>query len=306
MTVFSNLSRFDFELIFVDDSDDATPLVVRELCESNERIKLIRLSRRFSQAVAITAGIERSCGDAIIMMDADLQDPPESIPRMLELWQQGHEVVYVQRPSTSDNWWYGIVAKMFYRILRQLSTVDIPLNAGEFRLLDRSVVRFLSTLTEHTRFLRGLTVWPGLRQTKIEIERLPRKSGRSNYNFLRSFLVAVDGIVSFSIVPLRFSAILGVIVASGSLLIGLIYVISRLFFPQFFGAGWTSLMVSIAFLSGIQLICLGVIGEYLGRIFIEVQNRPMYWVDYELGFDQSKLSTSNGKRDVLAQRAGVK
>ncbi len=283
--VFATLAGYDFELIFVDDSTDETPLRIHELHDADRRVKLIRLSRRFSQALAITAGLDRSCGDAAIIMDADLQDPPEEIPRLIERWRQGYQVVYVQRPSSSKSGVYRILAKAFYRILKSISSIDIPLDAGEFRLLDRSVLGFLTRLTEHTRFLRGLTVWPGLRQTKIEIRREPRKRGASNYNYLRSLLVAVDGLVSFSVLPLRFATMMGVVVASISILVGFCYVISRWFFPSLFGTGWTSLMVSIAFLSGVQLICMGVIGEYLGRIFIEVQNRPVYWSEYELGFE---------------------
>lgn len=293
--VFASLHGYRFELIFVDDSDDETPLRICELHDADQRVKLIRLSRRFSQALAITAGLDRSCGDAVIIMDADLQDPPEAIPKLIELWQQGYQIVYVQRPSTSNSWAYRVLARLFYRILQKTSSIDIPLDAGEFRLLDRSVVGFLTRLTEHTRFLRGLTVWPGLRQTKVEIRREPRKRGTSNYNYLRSFFIAVDGLVSFSVIPLRFATMIGVLVASISILVGLGYFVSRWFFPSFFGTGWTSLMVSIAFLSGVQLICMGVIGEYLGRIFIEVQNRPVYWSEYELGFENRDIPKSIGQ-----------
>jgi glycosyltransferase involved in cell wall biosynthesis len=286
--VFEAAPDFDFELIFCDDSTDSTPNEIGRLHMADCRVKLIRLSRRFSQAIAISAGLRRAAGEAAILMDADLQDPPEEIPRMLELWRQGNHVVYAERQSASDYFLYKTLAPIFYRLLKRLASIDIPVDAGEFRLVDRKVVNFMQNLTERSRFMRGLTVWPGLRQAKIQIERAARLSGKTNYNFRRSFLVAIDGIVSFSVVPLRLTAIFGTFVAILSLLFGFGFLIAKLLVPDIFGRGWPSLFVSIYFMGGVQLMFLGIIGEYVGRIFVEVQNRPLYWVDFELGFSDAE------------------
>jgi len=258
---------------------------------ADPRVKLIRLSRRFSQAIAISAGLRRAAGEAAILMDADLQDPPEEIPRMLALWREGNHVVYAERASASSYALYKTLAAFFYRLLKRVSSIDIPLDAGEFRLLDRKVINFMRNLTERSRFMRGLTVWPGLRQAKIQIERAARLSGQTNYNFRRSFLVAVDGLVSFSVVPLRLIALFGTLVAILSLLFGFGFLVARLLVPDIFGRGWPSLFVSIYFMGGVQLMFLGIIGEYIGRIFIEVQNRPLYWVDFELGFPDAEKTS---------------
>jgi dolichol-phosphate mannosyltransferase len=286
-TVFdSSIPNYDFELIFCDDSTDNTPHTIEDLSRQDARVKLIRLSRRFGQAIAITAGLDYCSGEAVIIMDADLQDPPEAIPRLIELWKQANQVVYVQRDSASTYAGYRTLSFLFYRILNKLSSISIPVDAGEFRLLDRKVVEFMKRLTERSRYLRGLTVWPGFQTAHITIERSPRLQGATNYNLRRSLLVAIDGIVGFSIVPLRLVTLLGAIMTIGSFLAGLGYIIARILNPNPFGAGWTSLFVSIFFMGGVQLTILGVIGEYIGRIFIEVQNRPVYWVDYDIGFSR--------------------
>jgi polyisoprenyl-phosphate glycosyltransferase len=284
--VFAALPSYDFELIFADDSGDDTPGIVQGLHEKDSRVKLVRLSRRFSQSVAITAAMSKASGDAVVMMDADLQDPPEVIPRMLELWRQGYQAVYAERPSSSDYFLYRFFARAFYILVASVSSVEIPGNAGEFRLLDGGVLKFLNSLTEHTRFMRGLTLWPVQRRIAIPIERAPRQSGKTNYNFWRSLLVAVDGVASFSIVPLRVAAFLGFGLALISLFIGFALVVMALVLRLPFGSGWPSLFVSIWFLSGVQLFSVGILGEYLGRVYVEVQNRPLYWVDYEVGFEK--------------------
>lgn len=276
----------DFELIFCDDSEDDTPRAIEQLHRTDPRVKLVRLSRRFGQAIAITAGLDYCAGDAVIIMDADLQDPPEAIPQLVDLWKQGNELVYVQRESGTAYFGYRFLSFLFYRVLAKLSSVTIPVDAGEFRLMDRKIVDFLKRLTEHSRYLRGLTVWPGFRTAHIKIERPARLQGQTNYNFRRSLLVAIDGLVGFSILPLRMVTMLGAMITIGSFLAGLGYIVAKLLYPAPFGAGWTSLFVSFFFMGGVQLTILGVIGEYIGRIFIEVQNRPVYWVDYDIGFSR--------------------
>lgn len=284
--VFSALPDCDFELIFCDDSTDATPEKIAELNTEDRRVKLIRLSRRFGQAIAITAGVDRAKGDAVLLMDADLQDPPESIPMLIERWREGYEIVYVRRASASTYALYRVFSFVFYRLLRKVSSIEIPVDAGEFRLLDRKVVRYLQKLTEHTRYLRGLTVLPGFRQIGVPIARAERLQGRTNYNFKRSLLVALDGVLSFSTVPLRLATFLGFAMTLVSLTVAAVYIVWRLFDPSIFGPGWPSIFVSIFLLGGLQLIVLGILGEYVARIFIEVQNRPVYWVEYELGFER--------------------
>ena len=282
--VFEALPDYNFELIFCDDSMDTTPQQIAELNREDRRVKLVRLSRRFGQAIAITAGIDRATGDAVIMMDADLQDPPESIPALIERWREGFEIVYVQRASASAYRLYKVFSFVFYRLLRKMASVQIPVDAGEFRLLDRKVVRYLQGLTEHSRYLRGLTVLPGFRQIGIQIRRAQRLQGATNYNFKRSFLVALDGILSFSTVPLRIATFFGLAMTFASFAVAAVYTAWRILDPTIFGPGWPSLFVSVFFLGGLQFIVLGIMGEYLARVFIEVQNRPVYWVDYELGF----------------------
>ena len=293
--VFEGMPGDEFELIFCDDSTDATPEKIALLHEFDRRVKLVRLSRRLGQAIAITAGIDRASGDAVIMMDADLQDRPETIPALLERWRAGHEIVYVQRSSGSTYALYKVFSYFFYRLLRRIASVEIPVDAGEFRLLDRKVVRYLQRLTEHTRYLRGLTILPGFRQCGIKIDRAERLQGQTNYNFKRSLLVAIDGVLSFSILPLRLATMLGIAMMCLSFLVAIGYTIWRILDPQIFGAGWPSLFVSILLFGGIQMIFLGILGEYVARIFVEVQNRPVYWVDYEIGFGEFEGRAAGGR-----------
>jgi polyisoprenyl-phosphate glycosyltransferase len=294
--VFQKMPEHQFELIFSDDSADSTPQMIAQLRQKDERVKLIRLSRRFDQSIAIAAGLDHCRGDAAVLMDADLQDPPEVLPRMLALWGEGNEIVYVQRQSASDYAMYRVYSWIFYRVLRKLASVEIPLGAGEFRVLDRKVIQFLQQVTEHSRYLRGLTVWPGMRQASIQIDRPARNQGQTKYNFRRSLLNAVDGIVSFSIVPLRWAMVAGVSIAALSFFAGLVFVGIKLLHWIDFSVGWTSLIVSMFFLGGVQLMVMGILGEYIGRIFLEVQNRPVYWIDFTLGF--AEQDARRGARDL--------
>jgi len=284
--VFSDLEGFDFELIFVDDSNDATPLKIVEMNAKDSRIKLIRLVRSFGQAVAIAAGLKKASGEAAIMMDADLQDPPEVIPQMLEKWNGGKEnkIVYVKRASLSRSLLYKFFAKNFYRIMSKLSYVSIPENAGEFRLIDRVIIDFMNGLNERSRFMRGLTVWPGYKSAEIEIVRAERLSGKTNYNFRKSASVAVDGIISFSVAPLRAATIIGIVLSGASILLAVAYLIAWIINPLLFSSGYMSIFLLITGIGGINLFCVGVVGEYVGRIFMELQKRPLYIIDYEVGF----------------------
>ncbi len=287
--VFNNLPNYDYELIFIDDSRDNTPFVIAELIKHDSKVNLIRLSRSFGQAIAICAGLEHCTGHGAIMMDADLQDPPEVIPKLIAKWEQGNQVVYVRRPSSQQSLIYSYCSKIFYRLLRFLASVEIPMQAGEFRLIDRSVIDVLNKFQEKTRFMRGITMWPGFSVDSIEIRREDRIHGETNYNFLRSMLVAIDGFVSFSVAPLRMAILLGVVMFLLSML-GIIYAIGLRLATDTWVSGWTLMFVVMLTIGGLQFIVLGVIGEYIGRIFLEVLNRPLYVVDYLIGANLKKIT----------------
>lgn len=283
--VFDGMPSFTWELVFCDDSTDQTPDIITAMNKADQRVKLIRLTRSFGQSIAIAAGLKRAAGACAIIMDADLQDPPEAIPQLLAKWQAGAKVVYVERASEARSLVYKTLAMAFYRMLSRISSVPIPVDAGEFRLLDRRVIDFMNGLRERSRFIRGLTVWPGFAVAKIQIVRSERLSGVTNYNLRRSFSVALDGIVSFSVLPLRFAMIAGFLASTGALVLSLGYLAVWLVDRDFFTAGWPSIFLGIMFFGGANLFCLGVIGEYVGRIFLELQARPLYLVDREVGFE---------------------
>ena len=287
--VFAKLPEADFELLFCDDSDDGTPAAVASLHEKDPRVKLVRLSRRYSQSIAISAGLDHATGDAVVLMDADLQDPPEALPRLIEEWKKGARVVYVRRPSgEGHSLLYKLLAFTFYRVLAKLSATEVPVDVGEFRLLDRKVAQIVSRLPEHTRYLREMSVWPGFKQASIDIERASRAAGDTKYGLWRSTKVALDGVVSSSILPLRLAVWLGFAISAASLAMALVYFVWKLVNPSMLGTGWTSLFLALLFMGGVQLIFLGVIGEYVGRIFIEVRGRPLYFVDYCLGLEEKR------------------
>lgn len=285
-SVLQEIGRDDWEVIFVDDSTDDTAEIISDLNQTWPNVKLIHLTRSFGQAVAVAAGLKRSSGKCVVIMDADLQDPPEAIPQLISKWESGAKVVYVERPSETRSILYKILATSFYRILQKIATVPIPVDAGEFRLLDRRVVDFMNQLSEHSRFIRGLTIWPGYQIDKITLSRANRLAGETKYNFRRSFSIAIDGIVSFSVMPLRLTMICGFILSLVSFILALAYFVAWVMDLATFSPGWTSLFLSIVFIGGANLFCIGMVGEYVGRAFIELQNRPLYLVDYELGFQK--------------------
>jgi dolichol-phosphate mannosyltransferase len=280
--VFQEINGFDFELIFVDDSTDNTPQIILSLIESDDRVNLIRLTRKFGQAVAITAGLEKASGEAAIMMDADLQDPPQAIIQLIQKWQEGHHIVYVKRKSEARSIIYSTGSKLFYKLLHNISDIKIPMGVGEFRLIDRKVLNVMNSFREKTRFLRGLTLWPGFSTAAIEIERGERAAGETNYNLMRSFWVAIDGFVSFSIAPLRIAISIGIFMFLLAL-IGIAYAITLRLTSNSWVSGWTLMFVALMLMGGTQFIVMGVLGEYIGRIFLEVLDRPLYVVDYQAG-----------------------
>ena len=276
---------FPYELVLVDDgSTDRTPELLRQLRSSDPRVKYIRLARNFGHQAALTAGLAHATGQAVVVMDADLQDPPEVIPELLERWQEGYEVVYAIRRHRKEPPTQRLAYALFYRLLSRIASLNIPLDAGDFCLMDREVVEQLNALPERNRFLRGLRSWVGFRQIGVEYERQARYAGRTKYDFWRLMRLAVDGLVSFSFLPLRIASSIGFLVSVVSMIVALYYVVLRLS-GSGEPAGFAAIIVAVLFLGGVQLITIGIMGEYVGRIFDEVKKRPVYIVLEEEGLD---------------------
>jgi len=284
--VMANQSE-DWEILFVDDgSTDNSARWVAEKAQSDSRVKLLRLSRNFGHQIAITAGMDHARGDATVIMDADLQDPPEVVPDMLRRWREGCDVVYaVRRRRHGEGLVKKTLAAAFYRVFRKLASVEVPVDAGDFRLLDRKVVEALRQVREQHRFLRGLTSWVGFRQCAVEYDRRPRYAGRTKYPVWKSLNLAWDAITSFSGVPLRWMTGFGVVVSLGGLGLAAKIVWNRIFHPETMQPGWASVMAVVLFLGGVQLISLGVLGQYLSRVFEETKKRPLYFIRETVGLD---------------------
>jgi dolichol-phosphate mannosyltransferase len=278
----------DYELIFVNDgSADDTRTKLNLLAASDPRVRVVNLSRNFGHQIAITAGLDRADGDAVVIIDADLQDPPHVIEGMVSKWREGFEVVYGKRVHRSGETIFKLLcANFFYRVLNKLSDVSIPQNVGDFRLLDRKVVEAVRAMREQNRFLRGMASWAGFRQFAFEYRRDPRFAGETKYPLKKLLRLASDGIFSFSVAPLRAAIWTGAGTALFALL-GIVYAITLRLFTDIWVPGWTLLVVSVFLLGGVQLLFLGVIGEYVGRIFGEVKARPLYFVTEAVGFDTS-------------------
>jgi len=285
----SAIDGFEHELIFIDDgSRDDTFRLLTEIQARDSQTRVMRLSRNFGHQIAVTAGLEAAAGDVIVVIDADLQDPPEMIAEMIDLWRQGNHVVYgIRTTRAGESRFKLMTAKAFYRIINRFSDTPMPVDTGDFRLMDRKVVDILLAMPERGRFLRGMVSWIGFRQTPLAYERQPRGAGRTKYSLFRMIQFALDGILSFSVLPLRLAALTG-LVAIGFALAGIVMaVVVRLFglYDLRLGRGWASLFVAVLFMGGVQLLTLGVMGEYLGRIYTEVKRRPLYAVQERLGFE---------------------
>jgi glycosyltransferase involved in cell wall biosynthesis len=280
-----------WEVIFVNDgSRDRTPLILLELCARDPRIRAITFSRNFGHQVAISAGFDYAEGDAVIVMDADMQDPPEVVLRLIEQWRAGFEVVYAVRTKRAGESRFKLwTASLFYRTIRSIADIDIPLDAGDFRLMDRKVVLAMRTLREKNRFMRGLSSWVGFKQMAVEYERAARFAGETKYPLRKMMRLAANAITSFSHVPLQLAMYTGFALAGLSLLGILVAIVMRLSGISAF-SGQATTLVSVLFLGGIQLIFLGIIGEYLGRIYDEVKNRPLYIISEVYGFTTSQPS----------------
>jgi len=276
-------NRIDYEILLVDDgSRDGTPAIAKELAQKDRRLKLIRFSRNFGHQIAITAGMDRASGQVVAIIDADLQDPPEVILEMIEKWREGYQVVYgVRKTRKGESAFKLFTAAMFYRTLRLMTPVDIPTDTGDFRLMDRRVVEQLKRMRERSRFVRGMVSWVGFKQCKVEYVRESRAAGETKYPLKKMVRFAVDGILSFSQVPLRLSSALGFLCSVVSFALMLYVLGVKYFHPEWVIQGWTSIFVACLFLGGVQLIAIGILGEYIGRIYDEIKARPLYIVDEE-------------------------
>ena len=274
-----------YEIIYVDDgSRDESGTLLRTLQGSDPHVRVLRLSRNFGHQSAISAGIDHAVGDAVIVMDADLQDPPEAVPDLLAPWRQGHDVVYAIRQGRKENVLKRSAYGLFYRLLQQVANVEIPLDAGDFCVLDRRVADVLRQMPERNRFIRGIRSWVGFRQVGVPYNRAARFAGQPKYSLLKLLRLAFDGFFSFSYVPLRLASLFGLFVSFLGFLLSVWTVYKRFTLPEF-PSGFATIVVGMMFLGGIQLIALGVIGEYVGRIFDEVKQRPLYIIGERWGFD---------------------
>ena len=288
--VSKNIQNYEYEIIFVNDgSKDRTLEILETIAQSDKNVKIISFSRNFGHQAAVTAGIKYVTGDAIVIIDADLQDPPELIPEMLKLWEQGNEVIYGKRKvRKGESRFKLLTAKMFYKTLNALSDVEIPKDTGDFRLVDKKVIDVVNSMPEHNKFLRGLFSWVGFKQTAYEYERKERFAGKTKYPLKKMLKLASDGIISFSSKPLKIVGGLGIISIALSIIILIYSLISYIFELNNLTAGWTSIMVAITLFSGVQLLSIWIMSEYIARIYDETKNRPQYIIDKKINIDEEK------------------
>ena len=285
--VLINLENYEYEIIFVNDgSKDKTLELLTKIAKENKNVKVISFSRNFGHQAAVTAGLKFVTGDCILIIDADLQDPPELIPEMLKLWEEGNEVIYGERKSREGESKFKLfTAKMFYKTLNSLSDVEIPKNTGDFRLVDRKVVDTINSMPEHNKFLRGLFSWVGYKQYAFEYERKERFAGKTKYPLKKMLKLAADGIIGFSTKPLKILGGLGIISIIISFILLVYALLSFAFEWNNLEAGWTSIMVAITFFAGVQLISIWILSEYVGRIYDESKQRPEYIIDKTINID---------------------
>ena len=279
-----SVKNYEFEILFVNDgSKDKSLSMLEELAAADKKIKVVSFSRNFGHQAAVTAGIKYVTGDAVVIIDADLQDPPELIPEMLKLWEDGNEVIYGKRKSRKGESAFKLLtAKMFYKTLNSLSDVEIPKDTGDFRLVDRKVIDVVNNLPEHNKFLRGLFSWVGFKQYPYEYERQERKAGKTKYPLKKMMKLASDGIISFSSKPLKIVGGLGVITIIISIAILIYSLISYACNLNNLTPGWTSIMVTITLFSGVQLLSIWIMSEYIARIYDETKRRPEYIIDKKI------------------------
>jgi len=285
-TALSAIPDLEFEILYVDDgSHDATPDVLREIHQIDRRVRIIRFSRNFGHQTAVTAGLERVSGDAAVLIDADLQDPPEVIGDMVARWREGYDVAYGVRTDREGETRFKLAtAKAFYRLLNRLSETEIPLDTGDFRLMDRSVINALRSMPERDRFVRGMVAWAGFRQIAVPYRRAARFAGESKYPLFKMLYFALDGLTSFSRAPLRLATWMGFAVSAVALA-AITYALLMRIFTNDWVTGWTALFIAVLFFGGAQLLSLGIVGEYIGRIYGETKRRPLYLIQEMHGFD---------------------
>lgn len=284
----------DYEIIYVNDcSRDETLLRIKALAEKDNHVKYVSFSRNFGHQIAVSAGLDVCQGDAVVIIDGDLQDPPELIEQMYERYKEGYKVVYARRTSRDgETWFKKFTAKMFYRILASMTSIDIPVDVGDFRLIDKVIVQHLRNMPEKSKYIRGQISWIGYKQTFVDYHRDARIYGRTNYPLRKMLRFALDGITAFSDKPLKIASGLGIFSAIVSLL-ALVYALVSHFCFNNTITGWTSLILSVLFIGGVQLITIGIIGEYIARINNDVRNRPLYIVEESNAEAQSKEENKN-------------
>ncbi|EEL85091.1 Uncharacterized glycosyltransferase ykcC [Bacillus cereus AH1272] len=290
----------NYEFVFVNDgSTDRTMEILSEIAANDYRTKIVNFARNFGHQVAVTAGIAAAIGDAIVIIDADLQDPPEVIPELIAKWEEGYEVVYAKRKQRKGETWFKLLtAKYFYKFLNYMSDIDIPKDTGDFRIIDRKVADVFNQMTERNRFIRGMMSWVGFRQTYVEYERDERFAGETKYPLKKMIKFASDGIIAFSTKPLRIVMSLGLLSVLISIAV-LLYTITVKIIGNDTQTGWASIMVAITFFSGIQLLGLGIVGQYIARIYDESKNRPIYIVKETINVDQENTSQQKEKASAI-------
>lgn len=279
-TLANDNKKYQFEFLFVNDgSRDKTIGIIKEYAESDDRVAYVDLSRNFGKEIAMLAGLDHVTGDATVIIDADLQDPPELIPEMIKYWEQGYDDVYAKRNNRQgESWLKKASSKLYYRILQKATHITIQQDTGDFRLLDRRAVDALTQIRESQRYTKGMFSWIGYKKKEITYNRDPRAAGETKWNYGKLINFAIDGLTSFTTAPLRVSSLLGIIVSGIAFIFIVLLVIRTLLFGDSVG-GYPSLMAVVLFLGGLQLLSLGIIGEYIGRIFNETKNRPLYFIE---------------------------
>ena len=285
----------DYELIFINDgSTDTTFQLIYQLSESDARVKYINLSRNFGHQIAVSAGLDACNGSYAVIIDADLQDPPELISNLYTKAQEGFDVVYAKRQlRKGETFFKSVTAKFFYRLLKKITTINIPLDTGDFRIISRKVINVLKQMPEQQKFLRGQIAWVGFKQTAVEYQREERTAGTSGYTVKKMIRLAMDGITSFSNLPLRIATVAGFIVSGITFCVAL-YALYARFISKDYVPGWTSIIISVLFIGGVQLISIGIIGEYISRISSNVRNRPLYVIS-ETNLDYSKVNEKSSQ-----------
>ncbi len=292
-TLAKTTPKYNFEFLFINDgSRDRTLPILKDLSKKDPRISYVNLSRNFGKESAMLAGFDYATGGATVIIDADLQDPPELIPRMIKFWEEGYDDVYAKRRSREgESWFKKKSSSLFYKLLQKSTNVDIQVDTGDFRLLDKRAIDALREIRESQRYTKGMFSWIGFKKKEITYDRDPRAAGETKWNYPKLVNLAIDGITSFTTAPLRIASFAGIIIS----LFAFIFIIVIVFKTLMFGdpvAGWASTMAVILFLGGVQLLSIGIIGEYIGRIFDEVKNRPVYFVEeYHNGKTKNKSAT---------------